>query len=63
LQFAISTIGNSAGPIGAGYMIINELALTRAGCERTAFPLALRTSQLALSARPFRAENGAAAVR
>jgi hypothetical protein len=39
LQFAISTIGNSAGLIGAGYMIVsetgymivNELALTRGG--------------------------------
>jgi hypothetical protein len=31
LQFAISTIGNSAGLIGAGYMIVNELALTGAG--------------------------------
>jgi hypothetical protein len=26
LQFAISTIGNSAGLIGASYMIVNELA-------------------------------------
>jgi hypothetical protein len=40
LQFAISTIGNPTWPIGsgymivddAGYMIIDELALTRAGC-------------------------------
>jgi hypothetical protein len=31
LQFAISTIGNSAGLIGADYVIVNELALTRAG--------------------------------
>jgi hypothetical protein len=40
LQFAISTVGNSAWLIGAGYMIVNEaghmivneLALTPAGC-------------------------------
>jgi hypothetical protein len=52
LQFAISTIDNSAGLIGvgylivdeAGYMIVNEHALTRAGCgSEPAFPLALRT--------------------
>jgi hypothetical protein len=49
VEFAISTIGNSAGPIGAGYVIINELALTRAGCDRTAFPLALRTRSIELS--------------
>ena len=28
----IATSGNSALPIGAGYMIVNELALTLAGC-------------------------------
>ena len=38
LQFAISTIGNSAGLIGAGYMIVNELALTRAGCGANPHP-------------------------
>jgi len=40
LQFAISTIGNPTWPIGAGYMIgneagymiVDELALSRAGC-------------------------------
>ena len=31
LQFAISTIGNSAGLISAGYMIVNELAPTPSG--------------------------------
>jgi hypothetical protein len=35
LQFAISTIGNSAGLIAAGYMIVNELALASAVYERT----------------------------
>jgi hypothetical protein len=52
LQFGISTIGNPAGPIGAGYMIVddagymivNELSLTRAGCGSNPHsPLALRT--------------------
>jgi hypothetical protein len=50
--FAISTIDNSAGLIGAGYMIVdeagyrivNEHALTQAGCgSEPAFPLAFRT--------------------
>jgi hypothetical protein len=44
LQFAISTIGSSAGFFGAsymivneaGYMIVNELGLTRAGCGANA---------------------------
>jgi hypothetical protein len=44
LQFAISTIGSSAGFLGAsymivneaGYMIVNELGLTRAGCGANA---------------------------
>jgi hypothetical protein len=50
LQFAISTIGNPAGPIGAGYMtvddagymIVNELALIRGLWIESASPLALR---------------------
>jgi hypothetical protein len=52
LQFAISTVGNSAWLIGAGYMIVNEaghiivneLAPTPAGCRvNPPLPLALRT--------------------
>ena len=44
LQFAISTIGNSAWLIGAGYMIVNELALNPGGLwTEAAFPPALRT--------------------
>src|SRR5215207_3280758 len=50
LQVAISTIGNPAGPIGAGYMtvddagylIVNELALIRGLWIESASPLALR---------------------
>jgi hypothetical protein len=49
LQFAISTIGNSAGLIGAsymivneaGYMIVNELALSPGAMERTPLPASL----------------------
>jgi hypothetical protein len=40
----ISTSGNSAWLIGAGYMIVNEPALNPGGLwSEAAFPLALRT--------------------
>jgi hypothetical protein len=63
LQFAISTIGNSAGLIGAsymivneaGYMIVNELALSPGAMERTPLPASLaELIHRALAARPVR---------
>ena len=58
VEFAISTIGNSAGPIGAGYMIINELAPTRAGCGANCIPAGLADLiHRALGARPLRGSS------
>jgi hypothetical protein len=60
---AISTIGNSAWLIGAdcmivneaGYVIVNELALTRRAVERTRIPAGLADLiHRALAARPVR---------
>jgi hypothetical protein len=63
LQFAISTIGNSAGLIGADYVIVNELALTRAGYGRTPIPAGLADcaeKESTVIPRPFRSTRSLA---
>ena len=69
---AISTIGNSAWLIGAdcmivneaGYVIVNELALTRRAVERTRIPAGLADLiHRALAARPVRGDPRLAETR
>jgi hypothetical protein len=57
LQVAISTIGNSAGLIGAGYMIVNELALTGAGYGANAHSRQPCGADLSSSRSPTRARG------